>query len=110
MAVDQKALAIGTINSVSQTAIFTNIDDVRIQPLLVLTNASSSIINVSIYINSGSGIFLFDKKPLPAGVGLSTFCDKLANLRLNQGFTILLQADSANLFNYFLSGVQFDFT
>lgn len=109
MSVNQLMLTSGTINVSTEVIIYTNSQEQTVQPFLILTNGTSAIITVEVFLYTPN-ILIFDKKSIPAGVGMSIFFDKLANARLNQSHQISLKADSANAFNYFLSGIEFDFT
>ena len=73
---------------------------------LVLTNASSVIIDVDIYINNVTSDFIFTNVKLPAGIGKNKRILALPDEKLNAGFTIKLQADSSEPFNVFLSGSE----
>lgn len=73
---------------------------------LVLTNTTSSIIEVSIFINDTVSDFIFDNVKIPAGVGKRKRIISLPDEKLNSGFLIKVQATTSSAFNVFLSGSE----
>lgn len=107
MARNPKSLAIQQIATTDLTAIaYTVPDDTVTSATLVLTNASTSIIEISIFINNGSGDFILDKVKLPGGVGKRERVISLSDVKQNPGFVIKVQATTSSAFNVFLSGSE----
>lgn len=70
---------------------------------LVLTNASTSILDIDVFINDGTTDFIFCNVKVPAGVGKKKRVIALPDEKLGTGFSIKIQADSVSPFNAFLS-------
>ena len=70
---------------------------------LVLTNNSTAILDISVYINDGSTNYLLVKDKIPAGLGRDWIVRELSTQKLNAGFSIKVQATTSSVFNAFLS-------
>lgn len=105
MATAQKPLAFGTLNTIALTSVYTVPTGDKIQPFLLLTNASATQVNASIIINNGSVDLLASFIKIPAGVGKNIRALEVSDLRLQTGMIVKLQLSAAIDVNYFLSGV-----
>lgn len=70
---------------------------------LVLTNASSSILEIKVFINDGTTSFIFCTVKIPAGVGKKKRIIALPDEKLSAGMSIEVQATTTDTFNAFLS-------
>tara|TARA_R110002012_G_scaffold294794_1_gene491091 strand:- start:133 stop:468 length:336 start_codon:yes stop_codon:yes gene_type:complete len=70
---------------------------------LVLTNASTSILDLSVYVNDGTTNFLLVRDKIAAGIGKDWIVKELPTQKLNAGFTIKVQSTTTDAFNAFLS-------
>jgi len=73
---------------------------------LVLTNTTTLIIEVDIFINNTFSDFILDNVKIPAGAGKRKRIITLSDEKLNAGFLIKVQATTADAFNVFLSGSE----
>jgi len=106
MARSPKTLDIRQIESLDLTLLYTVPVNVVTSPKLVLTNASSSIIEIDIIINDTVTDFKFDNLKLPGGIGKNKRVISVSDLKLNTGFKIKVQSTTATAFNVFLSGTE----
>jgi hypothetical protein len=72
---------------------------------VLLTNLSTAIITVSLYINDGADR-LFEVVKIPAGVGKVLDVKKIKGATLEGNQTIKIQAASADQFNYKINGAE----
>lgn len=106
MAITQKPLASGNLFiTASNVSIFTTQAGVQIHPFLVLTNASASVVEVSVVYYNGSQELELAKKKIPAGVGKTWRVLEVSDTRLSAGYELKLRIDTGSI-NYFLSGVE----
>ena len=72
-------------------------------PSMDITNLTTSINTISVYINNGNTDFLLVTKTIPAGIGKTWRVLELHDQKLNAGYAIKVQATTVNAFNVFLS-------
>ena len=72
-------------------------------PFLVLTNLTTSILDVTIYTNNGTTDFILVQDKIAGGIGKTWIIKELSTQKLNAGFTIKVQATTATAFNASLS-------
>jgi hypothetical protein len=72
-------------------------------PFLVLTNLTTNILDVSVYIDDGATNFLLVKGKIAGGIGKDWIVKELSTQKLNAGFAIKVQATTTDAFNAFLS-------
>lgn len=72
-------------------------------PFLDLTNNSSSILDINIFISDGTTDFIFCNVKIPAGIGKKKRIVALSDQKLGAGFFIRVQATTTDSFNAFLS-------
>lgn len=72
-------------------------------PFLDLTNDSSSILDIDIFISDGTKDFIFCNVKIPAGVGKKKRIVALSDQKLGAGFSIKVKATTTSTFNAFLS-------
>lgn len=99
-----QSLAIGQTTSVALQTLFTVGNGEVVAPSLVLTNASSNVIDVSVFVNNGSADFLIESRKIPAGVGKNWQVFSLTSQKLNGGFIVKIQATTTDALNHHLSG------
>ena len=104
MATIQQSLSIGTISNTTLTSIFTAATNTTVAPALVISNITASKTTVSVTINNGVTDFLLVKKAIPAGIGKTFRVLEMSDLKLNAGYVVKLQLDTADAINFFLSG------
>lgn len=104
-----KSLAIQAISSTSLITLnyVVPVDNVT-SATLVLTNATSSIIDVTIFINNTVSDFIIDRVKIPSGLGKRKRIVTISDEKLNAGFQIKVQATTTDTFNAFLSGSEVD--
>jgi len=107
MARTPKSLSIQTISSTNLITLAYIVPASTVTTAtLVITNTSTSILEIDIYINNTVSDFLFEKIKIPAGFGKNKRVLAFTDEKLNQGFQIKLQATTNDEFNVFLSGVE----
>ena len=70
---------------------------------LVLTNLTTNILDVSVYINNTATDFLLAREKIPAGIGKTWIVSELATQKLNAGFSIKVQCTTTDSFNASMS-------
>lgn len=102
-----KSLAIQAVSTTSLTTLnyIVPTDNVT-TATLILTNTTSSIIDVTIFINNTVSDFIIDRVKIPAGSGKRKRITTIADEKLNAGFQIKVQSTTADTFNAFLSGSE----
>lgn len=70
---------------------------------LTLVNASTTILDIDIFINDGVVDFIFCTVKIPAGVGKKKRIIALSDQKIGTGFSIKVKATTASAFNAFLS-------
>lgn len=70
---------------------------------LVLTNASSAILSINIFVSDGLTDFIFCSVKIPAGVGKKKRIIALPDEKLGAGFSIKVKCSTIDTFNAFLS-------
>lgn len=73
---------------------------------LVVTNQSTDITDVSIYINNTVDDFLLVTKKLAGGVGKSWRVLELSDEKLSAGYVVKVKSSKSQPINYFMSGSE----
>lgn len=102
-----KSLAIQVISSTSLITLNYVVPPGNVtSATLVLTNTTSSIIDVTIFINNTVSDFIIDRVKIPGGSGKRKRITTLSDEKLNAGFLIKVQSTTTDAFNAFLSGSE----
>ena len=106
MARTPKNLALAQLASTTLTTIYTAPAGINTSAaVLAFTNTTSTAISVDIYHGNGTD-FLQRTMTIPAGSGRERVYFGFQQRVINAAETIKIQADSANAFNYTLSGSE----
>ncbi len=70
---------------------------------LVLTNATSTILDINIFVSDGTTDFIFCNVKIPSGVGKKKRIVALSDEKLSTGFSIKVKATTTSTFNAFLA-------
>lgn len=107
MARTPKKLALGQLASTALTGIYTAPGGINTTgSILAFTNTTTVNISIDIYTNDGSTDFLQGTVTLPSGVGRRRSYFGFQRDVIEAGDSIKIQADSANAFNFNVSGSE----
>lgn len=70
---------------------------------LVLTNLTTNILDIAVFINDGTTDFILVQDKIAGGIGKTWIIKELATQKLNAGFTVKVQATTTTAFNAALS-------
>lgn len=99
-----QSISFGQTATTAIQTIYTGSAGDVLAPALVFTNASTNIIEISVFINDGTTDVLIEKRKIAGGIGNKWIVSSINTQKINPLDSIKFQANTANAVNHHLSG------